>query len=183
MTDDQRFKASEMFGIAVSMASALSRDNLDQFTQQVASLQNALLPFHHAFADEAVLKKQLAKLEATAHLQPAADLAAARKAFLTFSNALVDFAKVVRQVEAFSYLRIYHCQWPLMPCPVARKTASGCRQVHLCAIHFWRRDARVRVEVNVSNVVKSANKASLGAQPVSEARAFACAATPVFVAA
>ena len=109
VTDDQRFKASEMFGVAVSMASALSRDNLDQFNQQVASLQNALLPFLHAFANEAVLKKQLAKLESAAHLQSAADLATARKAFLTFSNALVDFAKAVRQVEAFGYLKIYHC--------------------------------------------------------------------------
>lgn len=109
VTDDQRLKASEIFGVAVSMASALSRENLDQFNQQVALLQNALLPFVQVFAEEAVLKKQLARFESVAHLQPVADLAGARKAFLTFSNALVDFAKAVRQVEAFSYLKVYHC--------------------------------------------------------------------------
>jgi len=109
VSDDQQFKASEMFGIAVSMASALSRDNLEQFNRQVSALQNALLPFCHVFADEAALKKAMSRLEAAAHIQPAADLAAARKSFLPFSNALVDVSKAVRHIEAFAYLRIYHC--------------------------------------------------------------------------
>jgi Cu(I)/Ag(I) efflux system membrane fusion protein len=171
VTDDQRFKASEMFGIAVSMASALSRDNLDQFNQQVASLQNALLPFHHTFADEAVLKKQLAKLEVVAHLQPAADLAAARKAFLAFSNALVDFAKVVRQVEAFSYLRIYHCSMAADAVPGGPKDGFWLQAgPPLRNPFFGAAMIECGVEVNVSNVVESPNKANPPAAQIAPKR-------------
>ncbi len=109
VTEDQQFKASGMFGIAVSMASALARDNVDQFNQQVVALENALLPFEQAFADYPELKDRLSDFEKTSHLEPAADLPAARKKFLSFSNALVKVAKAFRQIEAFGYVRIYHC--------------------------------------------------------------------------
>jgi Cu(I)/Ag(I) efflux system membrane fusion protein len=106
---EQQSKTSEMFGIGVSMASALSRDNLAQFNQQIPALQNLLPAFLQAYAGEAAAKKSLEALDAASHFQQAPDLAAARKAFLSFTNALVAFAKSVRQLEAFTYLRIYHC--------------------------------------------------------------------------
>ena len=55
------------------------------------------------------MRPALQKLEETGHLEKAADLGAARKAFLPFSMAAVELAKSLRMQEPFKSLRVFNC--------------------------------------------------------------------------
>jgi hypothetical protein len=68
----------------------------------------------------------LQKIEAAGHLKSASDLAAARKEFFPFSQAVVEFASRLRSQEAeFKELKIYQC-------PMANQAVPGAPKVG-----FW----------------------------------------------
>lgn len=110
LTTPQSTAARSFLTLASSVSKALSSDNLDDFNQQAAKVHTALPDLLKVFEDAKSWHPLLDKIEAASHLEPAADLAVARKEFFPFSQAVVDFVKQLRSQEAaFKSLKIYQC--------------------------------------------------------------------------
>jgi len=126
LTSSQSTAARSFLTLASSVSKALSSDNLDDFNQQAAKVHGALPELLKPFEDAKPWHPLLDKLEAASHLEAAADLAAARKEFFPFSQAVVDFVKQLRSQEAeFKSLKIYQC-------PMANQAVPGAPPVG-----FW----------------------------------------------
>ncbi len=123
LSQPQRQAAQEFLAVADVLAAALARDNVADFNKETAKLHMLVPNLAKAFDDTAT-RPLLAKIEATGDLAPAADLTAARQAFLPFSGAVVDFAKQLRAAQTdFASLKIFQCPMADRAFPGAPKTA------------------------------------------------------------
>jgi Cu(I)/Ag(I) efflux system membrane fusion protein len=109
LTEPQEEAAREFLNVAGGVAQALASDSLDQFNQRAPKLHTVTAALLQAVADSPPWQPLVQKLSATGQLQPAADLPAARKAFLPFSTATADFARKLRSQAEFASLKIYQC--------------------------------------------------------------------------
>ncbi len=122
----QRQTAQSFLALAEAVTKALSDDQPDQFNQQAAKLHAALPELLKAFEEAKAWHPLLEKIEATGHLESAADLAAARKEFFPFSQAVADLVRQLRSRESqFKSLKIYQC-------PMANRAVPGAP-----AVGFW----------------------------------------------
>src|SRR5438874_506531 len=92
----QQKAAQSFLSLASAVAKALSNDHLDEFNREAAKLHAALPELMKAFEEAKGWHPILEKIEGSSHLESAADLAAARKEFFPFSQAVVEFARQLR---------------------------------------------------------------------------------------
>jgi Cu(I)/Ag(I) efflux system membrane fusion protein len=115
---------SAFFSAATGISRALAADDLGQFNQQVAKLSSGLASWQKDLAGTPLGKTMLKRVESLTQTAPAKNLADARKRFLPFSTALVDFAKQQRKLNPTSAdLKIFHC--PMAPKPGLWVQAGG----------------------------------------------------------
>ncbi|MEK7684116.1 MAG: efflux RND transporter periplasmic adaptor subunit [Verrucomicrobiota bacterium] len=123
LNEVQRKAAEDFMTLADAVARGLSSDNLAEFNQQAAKLHAALPGLAKGFAEASSWQPGLKKIEESGPGQPAPDLPAARKSFLPFSTAVVEFARKLRaQQPEFSSLKIYQCPMVNLAIPGAPKT-------------------------------------------------------------
>jgi Cu(I)/Ag(I) efflux system membrane fusion protein len=123
-SDAQRASITTFLSAAHALADALASDNLAAFNEQAARVHGALPALLEVFDQNRAWQPQAERLEATSHFEKAADLAAARKAFLPFSTAVVNFAARLRQQPAFRSVKIYECPMVNRAVPGAPKTGQ-----------------------------------------------------------
>ncbi len=115
LTDAQQKSVQQLFSAASAVAGSLAADNVNAFNDATEKLNPALADLATFPADHA-WRPALDKIQSTGPLQKAKDLAAARSAFLPFTKAMVEFAKLARQQHsAFDTVKIYEC--PMAPKP------------------------------------------------------------------
>jgi hypothetical protein len=123
LSDSQRQLLQAFLAEAGGLSQALAADNLQSASGHMAKLPIVLEPLLNALPAPHSFNPLLQRIAAT-KWQPAKDLADARKQFLPFSTALVEFAKQLRkQDQAFASLKIYHC--PMAPKPGLWLQAKG----------------------------------------------------------
>ena len=121
----QQKTAQSFLKLASAVTRALSKDQLDEFNREAAKLHAALPELMKAFEVTKAWHPILEKIEASGHLESAADLAAARKEFFPFSQAVVEFARQLRSQEPeFKSMKIYQC-------PMANQAVPGAPKVGL----------------------------------------------------
>jgi membrane fusion protein, copper/silver efflux system len=115
LTDSQRQLLQGFLAEAAGLSQALAADNLESANAHMAKLPSVLEPLLNALPAPHPYNPLLQRIAAI-KWQSAKDLADARKQFLPFSTAVVDFAKQLRkQDQAFAGLKVYHC--PMAPKP------------------------------------------------------------------
>jgi len=122
LSDAQHKTVQEFLELVAAVTKALSSDKLDAFNEQAtkvhAAVPELLKPFENAKAWHPLLQK----IEATGHLEAASDLAAARKSFFPFSQAVVEFVRRLRlQETGFDAVKIYQCPMASQAIPGAPK--------------------------------------------------------------
>jgi hypothetical protein len=126
LTGSQQKAAQGFLALAATVTKALSGDKLDEFNQEATKIHAALPQLMKAFEIAEAWHPLLQKIEAAGHLEPASDLAAARKKFFPFSQAVVEFARRLRAQESdFKSVKIYQC-------PMANQAVPGAPKVG-----FW----------------------------------------------
>ena len=105
----QQQSAQEFLALAGELSAALAADSLPRFNEQAAKVHAAIPKLLDALGSVKPLHPALQKLEAGGHLEPAKDLAAARKTFLPFSLAAAELAAQLRAQEAFKSVKIFNC--------------------------------------------------------------------------
>ncbi|MEW6157624.1 MAG: efflux RND transporter periplasmic adaptor subunit [Verrucomicrobiota bacterium] len=102
--------AREFLAVVDAVTQALASDDLRQFNQVSPQLHSAIPALKQAFEKNAAWQPLIQKIDASGHLSSAGDLAQARKAFLPFSMATVDFAKAVRKrASDMEGVKIFQC--------------------------------------------------------------------------
>ena len=118
----QQKAAQEFLTLAATVTKALSSDKVDEFNQHAAKIHAALPELMKAFENAPAWHPWLQKIEAAGHLESASDLAAARKEFFPFSQAVVEFARRLRLQEPdFKAVKIYQCPMVNQAVPGAPK--------------------------------------------------------------
>jgi membrane fusion protein, copper/silver efflux system len=123
-TEAQQKSINEFLALAGAVAEALAADNLADFNQHAARVHQAMPALLDAVDQHKSWQPLVAKIEATSHLEKTKDLAAARKAFLPFSFAVVDFANRLRRQPEFAKVRIYQCPMVNQAVPGAPKVGQ-----------------------------------------------------------
>jgi len=118
LTEAQQKAAREFVELTSRLGAALADDSVKQFNEIAPRVHAAIPPLLDALGAVKSLRPGLQKLEEGGHLEPAKDLAAARKEFLPFSMAAVEIAKELRTQEAFKNIKIYNC-------PMANRAVPG----------------------------------------------------------
>jgi Cu(I)/Ag(I) efflux system membrane fusion protein len=121
LNETQQKIAMEFFDIASKMSDALASDDFKKFNEHVAVLHTVLPSLADAFTNVAPRNKFIEQIERADHLPEAKDLATARKQFVPFTMATVDFAKTVRSDPAFQTVKIYKCPMANQGVPGAPK--------------------------------------------------------------
>lgn len=125
LNEMQQQIVSNFLAAASAVAQALSSDSVDDFNQQAPKVQAAVAALHFALEKTPSWHPLIQSIEDASKLEKAADLRAARKAFLPFSIAVVRFAKQVRASHsAFSSLKIYRCPMVDQAIPGAPKAGE-----------------------------------------------------------
>jgi Cu(I)/Ag(I) efflux system membrane fusion protein len=111
LTDAQRKAVKDYLALVDAVTASLAADKLDEFNAQAAKTHAALPKLMDAFADaDESWHSLLKRLEESGHLEKAADLKQARKAFHPFSNAAVAIAQALRRGEKeFASLKVFRC--------------------------------------------------------------------------
>jgi Cu(I)/Ag(I) efflux system membrane fusion protein len=120
-TEAQQKIANEFFAVAGQMADALAGDDVKKFNEHAAKLHGVLPELSRAFSNDSERKKLIEPIERVGHLPPAEDLATARKSFVPFTMATVEFAKSLRNEAAFKSVKIYKCPMANQGVPDAPK--------------------------------------------------------------
>ena len=115
LTAVQTKAAQDFFAVADAVTAALAADKVADFNQHAVRLHTNLPALLAAFPEASLGAKLVRKLEAVGHLVTAKDLETARRAFLPFSTATVEFAQALRGQTEFRELKIYKC--PMAPKP------------------------------------------------------------------
>jgi len=107
---EQQKVVQEVLSVASALAAALAADNFSAFNQHAPKLHTLAPALSKTFAESPDWAAFIGKIESTAHLPTAANLAEARKSFLPFSMATVELAKRLRAQETgFRSWKIYVC--------------------------------------------------------------------------
>jgi Cu(I)/Ag(I) efflux system membrane fusion protein len=122
-TDHQRNAVNELVAVAHNLATALASDSVERFNELTASAAPAGAHFSEAFADSADWKDRVAKISATAKLQPAKDLKEARRGFQPFADAVAQLARSVRGQAAFASIKVFRCPMTDQAFPGAPKSS------------------------------------------------------------
>lgn len=110
LNEVQQKGVREFFAAVSGLGAALAADKLEAFNQQAAQFHQAMPALLNLLAQEKSWQPVLQKIEASAHLEKAGTLAAARKQYLPLSLATADFAKALRaQPAGFGSLKIFQC--------------------------------------------------------------------------
>jgi Cu(I)/Ag(I) efflux system membrane fusion protein len=110
LSAEQRKALRELLTASDRIREALSADQLVRFNELAPHLHAALDPMAQVLPDTAPWKKHLAELRRASHLDPAPDLATARKEFHDLSVATVALAKHLRASDTnFAAIKIYQC--------------------------------------------------------------------------
>lgn len=110
LTEAQRSELVSFIGLIDGLTAALAADNLNDFNSRASGLHAALPKLLGAFAESGPWREFIASLEPKAHLEAAADLKAARKAFHALNEPVVALAKLARRSEArFRDVKVFRC--------------------------------------------------------------------------
>ena len=110
LSGTQRKLLKDFLAAADAIRAALSGDDLDAFNQHAARLHELIPALLNAFDNTPEWQPFIAKIEATGHLESAADLKTARKEFYALSTAVVELAQKLRaQSSGFGSLKVYQC--------------------------------------------------------------------------
>ncbi len=109
LNEAQTAAAKDFFAVADSVAVALAADNLAAFNGAAVKLHTAVPALQAAFAEAESWKPRVQAIASSGHLPEAASLEAARKAFVPFTKAVVEFVKPLRAQPAFTGIKIYQC--------------------------------------------------------------------------
>jgi len=109
LNESLKQSAIEFLDVADKISQALAGDNLKDFNEHAAKLHSILPALSKAFANDFERKKLIGQVEHAGHLPEADDLAAARKLFVPFSSATVEFAKTLQNDSSFKLVKIYRC--------------------------------------------------------------------------
>jgi Cu(I)/Ag(I) efflux system membrane fusion protein len=121
-TESQQQALHAFLTLAGAVSEALAADKLADFNREAARLHAAMPPLLDAFDKAPAWQPVIGKVEANSHLDQAADLAAARKAFLPFSSAVTEFAVRLRRQAEFASVKIYQC-------PMVNRAVPGAPKV------------------------------------------------------
>jgi Cu(I)/Ag(I) efflux system membrane fusion protein len=121
VNEAQQKIANGFFEIASQMADALAGDDFNAFNERAAKLHGVLPELSRAFSSDDERKKLIGQIERAGHLPEADDLATARKFFVPFTMATVEFAKSLRNEAEFKSLKIYKCPMANQGVPDAPK--------------------------------------------------------------
>jgi hypothetical protein len=115
LTDSHRQSLQAFLSEAAGLSQALAADNLESANAHTTKLPALLEPLIQMLPAPHPYNPLLQRIAAV-KWQLAKDLTDARKQFLPFSTALVEFAKQVRKQDpVFAGLKVYHC--PMAPKP------------------------------------------------------------------
>ena len=120
----QQQSAQEFFTLASELGAALSDDSLARFNEQAPRVHTQIPKLLDALGTVPSLRPALQKLEAGGHLEPAKDLAAARKEFLPFTMAVTELATQLRPLEPFKAVKIFNCPMVNRAIPGAAKNGQ-----------------------------------------------------------
>ena len=124
LTGAQQTAAQDFIAVAAALDAALAKSSVAEFNQAAAKLHAVVPALTKAFADAPDWQPLILPLERVGHLAVASDIKAARKAFVPFTAAAVEFARNLRAHEAgFKALKIYECPMVNMSFPGAPKTS------------------------------------------------------------
>ncbi len=113
---NQKVAISNLVTVADALSQGLAADDLQAFQQTVPKLPPVLENLRTAFPAPHSWASLIQDLANGSRLEPAGDLNEARAAFLTFSTAMTELAKRVRQQSPDTVaLKIYRC--PMAPKP------------------------------------------------------------------
>ena len=103
---------------ADSIRESLSSDSLAQFNEQASQMHAASAELNRLFAGAGTWQERIGVLFRQSHLDPAPDLASARKEFHPLSESLVDLGRALRNLPEFAGLKLYEC-------PMTRRSFPG----------------------------------------------------------
>jgi Cu(I)/Ag(I) efflux system membrane fusion protein len=115
LNEQQQTSLQNFLKVAASISAALASDNLQDYKQNTAKVLPTLQALKAAFTNSPSWQPLIEKVAAALPTPEANDLADARKAFLPFTTATVELAKIARQQSAFRNVRIFKC--PMAPKP------------------------------------------------------------------
>jgi Cu(I)/Ag(I) efflux system membrane fusion protein len=115
LDEQQQTSLQNFLRTAASISAALASDNLPDYKQNAAKVPPTLQALKAAFTNSPSWQPLIEKINAVAPPPEANDLADARKAFLPFTTATVELAKIARQQTAFRSVKIFKC--PMAPKP------------------------------------------------------------------
>jgi Cu(I)/Ag(I) efflux system membrane fusion protein len=125
LTESQSKAVKDFLTLADAITASLAADNLDEFKAGAQKTHGALPALSAAFENASPWRPLLRQIETSGHLSDANDLKAARKIFHPLSEAVVEFAKVLRQAETnFSSVKIFRCPMTKDAFPGAPRTAE-----------------------------------------------------------
>ena len=120
----QQQSAQEFFTLASELGAALSDDSLARFNEQAPRVHTQIPKLLDALGTVPSFRPALQKLEAGGHLEPAKDLASARKEFLPFTMAAAELATQLRAQEPFKAVKIFNCPMVNRAVPGAAKNGQ-----------------------------------------------------------
>ena len=124
LTAAQRQALDAFVTAADGVSTALSGDNLQAFNQGATNLPAVLATLQKEFGAAPPWSAWIEPVAKAGQLEAAKDLAEARRQFLPFSAAAVEFAKRLRNADpAFAEIKTYHC--PMAPEPGLWMQARG----------------------------------------------------------
>ena len=109
LSEAQQKISAEFFGVASQMSGALASDDFKAFNEQAIKLHMVLPALVEIFADDPERKILVEKIERAGQLPKVDDMASARKLFVPFSTATVEFAKISRNDSLSKVVKIYRC--------------------------------------------------------------------------
>jgi len=122
LSADQKTAANELLSVAGELSGALAADNLTNFNVAAKRLHTVAPTLSQSLGNADGWLSFAQKIEQTVHFPEAGDLAAARKAFLPFSLAAVEFTRQLKAGETnFASLKIFKCPMANQAVPGAAK--------------------------------------------------------------
>ncbi|HMJ92337.1 MAG TPA: efflux RND transporter periplasmic adaptor subunit [Candidatus Acidoferrum sp.] len=124
LNEAQQKLAQDFLKLTSELGAALAADDAKKFDELAPRVHADVPKLIEIIGSVKALRPALLELEQSGHVEPAKDLAAARKQFLPFSMAAVDLAKLLRTTDAFKKTKIYNCPMVNRAIPGAAKNGQ-----------------------------------------------------------
>ncbi len=116
LNDSQQLALTNFVAAVDALSRSLAADNVNDFNQAAATVTNALPSLAQQFDDKHPWHAAIQKIQSASSLTKAENLETARKEFIPFSNAVSEFARMVRQEsDALRSIKVFKC--PMAPKP------------------------------------------------------------------